>query len=867
MNNKTTKNKSGAKFFRTDLHIHTPKSSDYKVTTSFKEIVRVAIEKKLDIIAITDHNSVDGCYEVIRAAKGSKLVVLPGVEITVLGGEKAIHILAIFDCGTTQEKINDVLARVGIGTEKHGKQDALTDKSLFDVLAEIQSAGGLAIAAHVDETHGILEEMKGQQRKKVFLDPRLSGFQIVNPERIKYLNDVCESYGRKPTVCIQASDAHSLEEIGRKVTRLKMDNPCIEGLRQALLDPESRIRPDEEQFLKSYPSIVSLSVNGGFLDKLDIQFNKNLNCLIGGRGAGKTTLIELIRYCLDTPSQLSVFAERSIDMVRNVLGQGEITCQIQSKTGTVYKVERLFGQKPRVFDDSGKEVDVSPISLLEHVVCYSESEIEHISFDASSQLGLIDKFTLGLKALIDQEREFSKQLLKNSRAITENKQKILILEQNLAELLSIETKLSELKKHNFENKLDQQRKRVKEEHLMEEIVDVCTELLTEVGELPTIDEISQIIIDAPSEEELEHFPNKKIIGQALSILNSIQQRFLKDVELEKKFLTSMQKKIRKIASALQKKHAIQEKATIPLFKKLEAEGESEAARRYMELQSRRLVLQSDSGKISRLKRSTKKLEDKRTVLLEKLKKTRTDIFKRRQQCAAELSEKLGSKIFVEIEKEGNTKEYFELLKDALKGSRVFSKDIEKIVQNISPFELFNIIEGKELDRLVKIGLSKSWAEVILNYMPLREKLYEIQQIPLPDLPKISLEVGGKKKALSNISLGQRCTTLLSLIMLESDFPLIIDTPEEGLDNIFVFDSVVKNLRNIKEQRQVLLATHNANIPVSGDAELIIYLESDGKNGWVACSGSIDDSEIKERVQQVLEGGKEAFLLRKQKYGY
>jgi ABC-type Mn2+/Zn2+ transport system ATPase subunit len=155
----------------------------------------------------------------------------------------------------------------------------------------------------------------------------------------------------------------------------------------------------------------------------------------------------------------------------------------------------------------------------------------------------------------------------------------------------------------------------------------------------------------------------------------------------------------------------------------------------------------------------------------------------------------------------------------------------------------------------------------MYHAPLRDKLYEIQHVHLSDKPKILLDVGGVNKPLDSLSLGQRCTTLLSVIMLESDLPLIVDTPEAGLDNIFVFDSVVKNLRTIKETRQVILATHNANIPVSGDAEQIFCLDSDGKKGWTTCSGSIDQQNMKESVQKVLEGGKKAFILRKKKYGY
>jgi hypothetical protein len=101
--------------------------------------------------------------------------------------------------------------------------------------------------------------------------------------------------------------------------------------------------------------------------------------------------------------------------------------------------------------------------------------------------------------------------------------------------------------------------------------------------------------------------------------------------------------------------------------------------------------------------------------------------------------------------------------------------------------------------------------------------------------------------------------------VERDAPLVIDQPEDDLDNEFIFREIVQTLRRQKERRQFIVATHNANIPVSGDAELIVLLKADSENGWVELSGSIDDPEIREPVEIILEGGKDAFLMRQLKY--
>jgi ABC-type lipoprotein export system ATPase subunit len=142
---------------------------------------------------------------------------------------------------------------------------------------------------------------------------------------------------------------------------------------------------------------------------------------------------------------------------------------------------------------------------------------------------------------------------------------------------------------------------------------------------------------------------------------------------------------------------------------------------------------------------------------------------------------------------------------------------------------------------------------------------------VPDLPIIELQVGNGEfgyKQLQTLSVGQKCTALLSIILLESSAPLLIDQPEDDLDNHFIFDQIVTTLRSAKEKRQFLIATHNANIPVSGDAELIIVMGANERKGWIEENGigSIDTPEIKHAVEKILEGGENAFKIRKEKYG-
>lgn len=129
--------------------------------------------------------------------------------------------------------------------------------------------------------------------------------------------------------------------------------------------------------------------------------------------------------------------------------------------------------------------------------------------------------------------------------------------------------------------------------------------------------------------------------------------------------------------------------------------------------------------------------------------------------------------------------------------------------------------------------------------------------------------GTDLRRLEDLSKGQRATALLLLLLGASTSPLVIDQPEDDLDNRFVYDGVVTRLRALKGTRQIIVSTHNANVPVLGDAELVVALEGDGHKGWAAVDGigSLDTQSVREYAEDLLEGGREAFSARQHLYGF
>ncbi|MEW6754769.1 MAG: AAA family ATPase [Candidatus Latescibacterota bacterium] len=151
----------------------------------------------------------------------------------------------------------------------------------------------------------------------------------------------------------------------------------------------------------------------------------------------------------------------------------------------------------------------------------------------------------------------------------------------------------------------------------------------------------------------------------------------------------------------------------------------------------------------------------------------------------------------------------------------------------------------------------------------RKRQRELAALRSPDIYVVEMRLAdGQYRALADLSGGQRVALLLSLLLETDDQgPLVIDQPEDELDNRFLWDTVLPALRRLKGRRQLVVATHNANIVVNGDADQVIVLEATARHGRVALSGAIEDARVRDAVVRTVDGGREAFRLRQAKYGF
>jgi hypothetical protein len=164
-----------------------------------------------------------------------------------------------------------------------------------------------------------------------------------------------------------------------------------------------------------------------------------------------------------------------------------------------------------------------------------------------------------------------------------------------------------------------------------------------------------------------------------------------------------------------------------------------------------------------------------------------------------------------------------------------------------------------------VGLNADQADKVIDALNNSQVLFSLEAVELNDKPRIELKDGDTYKDSLSISTGQKCTSILPILLLDSDRPLLVDQPEDNLDNGFIYDTIVTRLHKVKADRQLIFVTHNPNIPVLGDASKVFVFKSNGSKGWIEKEGTVDDCRA--HIVSLLEGGEEAFKRRQQRYEY
>lgn len=617
--------------------------------------------------------------------------------------------------------------------------------------------------------------------------------------------------------------------------------------------------------------ILSLTVVGGLLDGASIEFESDFNCVIGPRGTGKTTVLEFIRWALDEMQRknLSPTAYRRLEsLIEGNLQDGRVELVVENSDGLRYVITRSVGEAPIVLDGDRNPTSLSASGgAFFRAEIFSQNDIETIADHSKFQLGLIDSFARDEIAAEEQRsEEIELEIVAHAKKVEPLISRLAALDEEIKQLPLIEEKLKGMAAKGDEtaskvNKAHESKAlRDRECRLMGSTDEFLVEFDAELAGLMTRfkDEFGQKFT-----AELTEGPNGETMLSLFEHLKTASKAVKQAITTAREALDTCRLGVEEDAEALRLRHKQQDLEFRALIEK-HTQHQARSAER-VNLEKRRNKLLESKNTAVELRKQIKSAEMRRLDLLKSLSEARDARFAIRKGVADKLNQALAPNITVSIQQDGNNEAYQCLIESTLKGAGVKQGIVAgKLAPNIPPTQLAQMVRDGDTTGLRETAdLNADQATKVVAAFNRLEKLAELETVCLQDAPTIRLRVGDQEKDSSTLSTGQKCTTILPILLLEGGNPLLIDQPEDNLDNRFIFETVVDNIHKVKPKRQLIFVTHNPNIPVLGDASRIFVMESDGERAGVAAFGSVD--ECREHIVTLLEGGEEAFRKRGTRY--
>ncbi|PRY91738.1 AAA family ATPase [Donghicola tyrosinivorans] len=606
--------------------------------------------------------------------------------------------------------------------------------------------------------------------------------------------------------------------------------------------------------------IERLQIEGGFLDGFDVKFSDGLNVLIGARGTGKTSVIELIRFALGARNHTSEASERSEEHAEAVLADGAVSISLGDLLETV-TVTRAAGEElPQA---SG---------YYQKPLVFSQTEIENLGLSEGGRLRLLDGFVSeGAKLVSDEASAVAgiRSIFKEIAAAEADRSN---LAHGLDAVGALKEKIKVLKEEAVKHQALSADLEGKQKQLAA-VTETISATAVREGVLerfvePTqkwADLLSGLAEDDFGVEEWDPFDGDdplsevrptyvKLVAEARALaqrFDTLAVKAMSDRETLAKARIADENKARSIRSEVE-----QSVAGAGTVSRQLTQAQTELA----QLMSRRKIVEERDHRLTLLRTR----RDERIKLLDTV---RAERFSRRVAVAKSLSEALSPQIQVTVERYGQYAEYSKALTEALRGSGMRYTDlVTSITQSVSPQELVRFIDSNDFVSLSEIAsIAQDRAARLLGH--LRENgAADIVVASIEDNVRMSLLDGLDYKDVENLSAGQRCTVILSIVLQHTSRTLIIDQPEDHLDNAYIATTVIKAIRNRKAHGQLIISTHNANIPVLGGADLVVEMTSDGRNGYVQICEQLTNPNAVNAITNVMEGGREAFANRAAFYG-
>lgn len=925
----------GAHFYRCDFQVHTPRDRNWHGTKATSEEERCSFAKRfinhcrqigLHAVAITDHHDTVFYHYIKEASENEldstgnpvpqnqKIVVFPGIEISIANPPS--QLLVLFDPNIDVNIYDNIPIRLGIVPSPKTSPSTCAINQLNISVQDIVNR--LSEDPNVMNKCIILPNVKPGGYKTFLRDgyhtvfrelPCVGGYiegldynEIGIGDR-NILEGKVPAWSKRAYAIFQTSDSRedSLNRLGSFSTWVKWSTPSAEAIRQACLSRSCRISHNPPQLPNVYIKKVEVS-NSIFLGPCNLYLNPQFNAFIGGRGTGKSSLLEYIRWGLCDPSyatdgeepHVPAFEKKRINLIANTLEAvgGKVTIEWK-KNNVTHKVVRDSSTKSimlSIGDGNPREATAEEINTLIGIQAYSQKQLSTVGVQLSELRRFLETPIQGiLREHYNKDNALASNIHRDIIRIQDRKRCLATISECESVIESSKKQVSDLKKRVKGLAVEhmtvvKQHSNIEHEYnyiadirlKLEQLYKTQNDFINAIDAISDIREVSEIF---PNQEILNHLRNeinqlsknlKIILDQAKEQMQSSKWRLIYH-SWETKYLEHID---------LYNKAIHQNKENEKILKEIEELNNIIKDKEVTVLENRAML--NELGDPEFDFQNNLKLKHELYVSVRNLLE---------EQCSKLTEQSLGL-IYASLAPGGDTEGLVTIIREAFQGSNVSNEKIIRLVQSLknvqNPYEHWKSIL-LELKILCEITTDKA-DEVVLPDLPILRNAGFIDS----ELKRIAIRLNtdkylnlinyryrekpifkyciaeGEQIDFDQASAGQQASALLRVLLTAEGPPLLIDQPEDDLDNEIIA-SIAESIWESKKKRQLIFASHNANLVVNGDADLVVHFgyrtQANQSAGEIKHEGSIDMPNVKEAIKSVMEGGEQAFKLRLEKYGF
>lgn len=843
---------SGLSYIQADFHLHTHKDKEFRYSgeqNSFvKDYVSGLKQAGINLGILTNHNKFDKDeYVAIRkAAKKEDIFILPGVELTVKEGANGVHTLIVFNPDEWLVKgENHIQTFLTAAFATISNPENSNTKCTYDLKKTIESLDAydrdyFIVFAHVDQNSGLFSECRGGLLASLAgiasFKKRVLGLQKATMK--KNIEQFRSVFGYVPAL-VEGSDPKSISDIGKgsRHTFLKIGEYSYSAVKFALQDSANRVFSCTPDVKHGY--IESIAFQGGKFDGQNILLLDELNTLIGIRGSGKSAILEVIRYILGLDPQTE--KEYKEALIKSVLGSGgKATLSVIDKHGKKYLISRILGEHTSVVDDEGNDLNINPASVFDGVQYFGQKDLSN---SADHENGLLEKLVSGK---IGQQASVENSVIELNEAVSQLLDVSKIpgqIEEAKTTQSEIEHKISIFEEKGVAEKLKKQAAYTTDQ----------TKLDSAKKKIETIKKAIKRVYDA----------NKEVSSALADHASEYNSELISDGQ---KILALIDNQLVLIGTAIQQIQTYEDDFA-EVIKKLVSEVTAlsdEFAEIKREIKDETLdadtfvQLTADMEKAKeRLKQLKEKSKTKKSIeaAFRKATRQRNEALLQLFHAYKSETERINStqhELRIEITFKGDREGFKAKLKSDFRGSGISDAKYQILsdvfTDYVALIEDWILSDGTELRKhLTSTEYGKLDAKLREQYADLMA--YQVQNM---------VEIYYHDKLLKQHSIGQRASALILFILTQDNNDIIlIDQPEDDLDNKVIYDEVISAIAQKKTNIQFLFATHNANIPVLGDAERVLVVDYQDTKIDVS-QGNIDLRDTHKQIVDIMEGGKDAF---------